>query len=287
MPCQSDLLCGVTQTSVVVVTGLAALTSSLASFLQTRGVQHEHCEASCLWRCEVTDFVHSCKFHVQVYCEEDEQQQGEVDGVTEYTVEFLRISGCPLLFSAQFQAFVSEQQQEQEGQASGGSTSVDVDVSGLAPKAMVAPQQALESFVSWAAADPAEATRAVCGLLAGQSQGQGASSSLTSSDQLSPEGILVMTLLGTLCMQHKEEDTAVAAGNGDVSSSSLPMLSLLRQLLRTRDENDLHPTSCAVLSALVDSLVPATARLTADSSRATPCEREAAVQLMEISSTSC
>jgi hypothetical protein len=271
VPCQSDLLGGMASvTSVVVVASdLEELSASVFSFLESRGVEHVHCASSGLWRCELTDFVDSCKFHVQVYCDEDDV----LEGCVEYTVEFLRISGCSLLFSAQFQSFKASQQQQ-------GKREVHVelsDVSSLAQLDLFSSQDALESLVGWVSADQATAVSAVAGLFSTS----GTSSiplSLTSDGQLSAEGITVMTLLGTLCMHFK--DAEVESTSASPSSSSLPMLSLLCLLLQLRGQNDLHPTTHTVLSTLVDSLVPATVRLTVNS-HVSACERAMAVQMME------
>lgn len=283
VPCVGDLLEGLAQTSVVVVCGLEALSVAMASFLSGRGIQHEHCAATSLWKCELTDFVGTCKFRVQVYREEE--AEAELEGCVEYTVEFLRTSGCSLLFSSQFQSYKASQQQQQQQEADfvvSCSLAPELsDVSALAPLDLSSSQCALESLVDWAGADSAQVIGAVSGLLSGQ-KGAVALMTMTCSDQLSPEGILVMTLLGTLCMQCTSTSTSSPPPSS--SSSSLPMLSLLRLLLQLRAQLDLHRTSRTVLTALVDSLVPATARLAlaAPSSQAvSACEREAAVQLME------
>jgi hypothetical protein len=270
VPSQSDLLGGMASvTSVVVVaSGLEELSAIVTAFLQAREVHHEHCAASGLWKCELTDFVDSCKFHIQIYCDEESCSES-LEGCVKYTVEFLRVAGCALLFSSQFQSFKVQQEEKVMQQKE-----ERCDVSCLAPLDLTQAQSALESLVGWVSADQAVAVGAISALFSGQS-----ASSLTSGGQLSEEGLAVMTLLGTLCMQFKEAEAAAVA-RPSCAGSALPMLSLMRLLLQLRGQNDLHSTTHAVLTALVDSLVPATARLTA-SSQASASERQAAVDIME------
>mmetsp|Transcript_12762 Transcript_12762/g.20782 ORF Transcript_12762/g.20782 Transcript_12762/m.20782 type:complete len:380 (-) Transcript_12762:2916-4055(-) len=268
VPSQSDLLGGkASVTSVVVVaSGLEELSATVMAFLQARDVHHEHCASSGLWKCELTDFVDSCKFHIQVYCDED---SSSLEGCVEYTVEFLRVAGCALLFSSQFQSFKAQQQEKEVEQKA-----ERCDVSCLAPLDLTQAQGALESLVGWVSSDQAAAVGAISGLFSGQS-----AASLTTGGQLNEEGLAVMTLLGTLCMQFMEAEASTVSCPSR-AGSALPMLSLLRLLLQLRGQNDLHSTTHAVLTALVDSLVPATARLTA-SSHASACVRKAAVEIME------
>lgn len=318
-------------TSVEMKQSLSALTTTILSFLKSRGVHFDHCEMSSQFKCGVTDFVDSCKFQIQIYSSSPslEKDQGA------FTVEFLRISGSSLLFSEEFQHFKSKQQSPAANSVTTSTDDVVLsDVTHLAAATTAlkktesegtegtgvqtqSQQAALESFVSWAGRDPAEATRAVCGLFSDHSgSGSGkkkvtndeeaalspllqmtsSSSSSAAGDQLSSEGILVMTLLGALCMHFKqqEEDTddkeeKESTAASSVSTSALPLLSLLHLLLQTRRLHSISSGSSspssplqAVLTTLIDSLTPASDKLanSTDGSVVSACERQSARHLM-------
>ena len=320
-------------TSLETNQSLSALSTTILNFLKSRGVHFEHCELSSQWKCEMTDFVDSCKFRIQVYSSApsfEEKQEA-------FTVEFLRTSGSSLLFSKEFQHFKSSEQSTRVVDGVTGSTCTQAkakevvlsDVSHLSPvveKSMnegagagagtgtqsASQQAALESFVKWASSDPAEATRAVCGLFntGGKEDTAAAvlspllqitsSSCATGSDQLSSEGILVMTLLGALCMQFKHQETGTerteieqSTATPGPSSSALPLLSLLHLLLQTRRVHSLEAGSSssalqAVLSALIESLTPASSRLANSNSdqsqsggaEVSVCEKQSAKHLL-------
>jgi hypothetical protein len=277
VPCQSDLLGGLASvTSVgIVASGLEELSALMSDFLSSCDVQYEHCAMSGLWKCEMTDYINTCRFHIQAYCDCDEVS---VEGCVEYTVEFLRMSGCTFLFSKQFQNFKSSRQEHMENVVNEGFKMDICEVNELKPLSVEVSHAALQAVTAWAEVDRASAVGAVTGIYSAHTS-TCALFSIDNTDKLSTEGILVMTLLGTLCMKFSANDQDHMV-NGH-ASSSLPMLSLLHLLLKIRTRNDLHSTTHMVLNALVDSLVPATARLTANSN-ISACERYSAMHMMEI-----
>jgi hypothetical protein len=258
------------------------------AFLKSRGVHFEHCDLSSLWRCELTDFVDSCKFNIQVYSKNED---------AEHTVEFLRLSGSSLLFSTEFQKFKCTNCCPKKATENDDITPVvDVsDVSSLTPVEMPLLQKALDSFVGWASTDPAEATRAVCGLFSSKECSESKSKSplvcLTKccGDQMSSEAVMVMTLLGTICTKYKQQYE-----QNITSSSQLPLLSLLNLLVQTkRDADSTNLPLLAVLTTLINSLKPALNSLTScqekdsstSTSSATVCEQSSAVNLLDLLSS--
>lgn len=271
LPCREVEVCGLARTSVEILeTNVESIISSVLLFLQAQeGLHFDHIEKCSLWKCEMTNFVDSCKYHIQIYsCPDDESK---------FVVEFLRISGCSLLFSSQYQSFKSQT----EGAPMKLPLCSVSDVSSLAPNDRMKSQKALEAFVNWVASGQSEATEAVCGLYANTSMGAkkvtGEGISKECDKQLNPEEIMVMTLLGATCLQYKQE----SSGGGGREKNQLPMLSLLHLLLHSRAEKDPTSTSYMVLTALVDALLPPTARLTA-CSHSNKCVKETAIQLMEM-----
>lgn len=285
VPCHSDVLGGVSKSTSVVVlaNGLDEVSHSVLQCLRANGVHFDHFEASGLWKCELTDFVDSCRFHIQVYIGDDDKVDGMLKEHNEYTVEFLRMSGCTRLFSEQFRRFKSSQHQSGEVKENLVGAEMRLERNGLENSVSLnveVSQAALEALTGWAIVDRESAVAAVVGICSDQSF----SSTLLCSDQLSTEGVMVMTLLGTLCMQFKESEDAVGSTPGlgvATGTSGLPMLSLLHLLLQIRGRNELHASTQKILTAMINSLVPATARLTANSQVST-CIRETAVHMMEI-----
>ena len=261
LPSVDDRFCGIATTSFRMNGCLEDVSSIINDFLSSRGVHYDHFNHSSLWKCEVTNMIESCKFQIQLYSKSDDI----IDNGEDYVVEFLRVSGSSLLFSAQYQHFKSENAADCEPRDPSPLLS---DVSELTNMETEKAQVALEEFVNWVSNDQSEAIQAVCGMYSKTSFGAAA------GDQLNSEEIMVMTLLGSTCMQCKEEKN-----NG--ITCPLPMLSLMNLLMRSRAENELHKTRHSVLSAMVDSLIPATARLTANSN-VSKCVRETAIQMMDI-----
>jgi hypothetical protein len=291
LPCVSDPLGGIaTTTSVEVVKTLGALTSAISSFLSSRGVHFVHCELSSLWKCQLTNFVDSCKFNIQIYSH-DEVKRGDDESAT-YSIEFLRINGCSILFSKEFQQFkLTQSETKTEDEQPIHSSSADV--SHLSPLDLSKGQDALKCFVDWASVDEKEAITAATGLFNNDGVNFPLIDSMmrTSGDsnQISEEGILCMTLLASICAQIKQQQEQCST----VKFSSISLLSILHLLLETKNEiktsrknKECFQPLLEVLSTLINSLVPATARLTAVSarnrSRVTPFERDTAVQMMEM-----
>jgi hypothetical protein len=289
LPCITDPLGGIATTSIVIVSTLGALSSVIKTFLSCRNVHYDHCELSYLWKCQMTNFVDTCKFNIQIYSH-DEEVQIDDESAT-YSVEFLRISGCSMLFSEEFREFKSSQNKDASMEKE--QTARLEDVSDLAPLDLSKGQDALKSFVDWVSTDESEAVSAVIGIF----DGNGSESPLLSSmrrnsgrsKQISEEVILSMTLLASICAQfkQKQESSSLAC------CSVLPLLSVVHLLTQTK-ENVIEATNSEnvcrplldVLSTLIDSLIPATARLTAVSSRSririSSFERETASQMMSI-----
>ena len=284
IPCVSDVLGGVATTSVEIESSLAAISSSIVQFLQSRGIHNEYCELSSLWRCQKTDFVDDCKFNIQVYIHGSEPKN--IDEVDTYTIEFLRISGSPLLFSKEFHTFKSTDIAQPE--------TVISNISSLAPIDLSKSQEALKSFLDWASSAESDAVSAVTGIFKSIESNCPLLEVMTQQsecqERMSEEGILAMTLMASICAQFKqyqEKTTSVK------SSSSLPLLSMLHLLLQTKmkvqqtwNEESCKSALLQVLSTLIDSLIPATARLTAATSRyrstVSPFERDTASQMMEM-----
>lgn len=287
LPRVCDPLGGIAATSLVIVSTLTALSSGIKTFLASRGVHHEHCELSYLWKCQMTNFVDSCKFNIQIYSHDEEAEDAEAT----YSVEFLRISGCSRLFSKEFREYKSSQndlstEKEQSVQPR--------DVSDLAPLDLSNGQEALKAFVDWVSTDESEAVSAVIGFFVGG----GAESPLVNSmmrssgksKQINEEVILSMTLLASICAQFKQKQEK----SSSAPASALPLLSVVHLLARTKESIKVLPNSnkdsCRplldVLSTLIDSLTPATARLTAVSSHSrsqiSAFERETASQMMSL-----
>jgi hypothetical protein len=203
------------------------------------------------------------------------------------------------MFSAEFQKFkVAESPSDLSSQNL--PTLLLSDVSELAPVMDISKSQdVLKAMLDWVATNEAEAVGAVMGLFSGVngSDGDIMSSLLKlvanhsgATDQLSEEGVLAMTLLASLCAQFKQKQEGQHPVN---SSSSLPLLSLLHLLLQTKKEiqcsSHIQPfmsTFLDVLTTLINSLIPATARLTAVTSRhrtnVSQFERDTAVQMMDM-----
>lgn len=251
LPCTTDVLEGLAVTSITVTMTRSAIAEAILAFLNGRNVCFEYSEMSSSWKCEMTDGIDVCKFSIQIY---SQPQSG-------FSVEFLRQAGSPLLFSKEFRDF--------KHSYLNSSPDTDNIIVGTLPGAIKPPidmsvsQSTLASLVAYSAVAPEEAAAAVCGILSPSSSDipHLNKSDLLSGDALSPEGIMVMTLLGSMCVQFKDS----AQCDGDVpvmpSKSMMSLLSLLRLLLLVRDQQQQSSTLRTVLATLIDSLVPATARV--------------------------
>lgn len=263
VPCEEEEIGGVSVTSFHVQMSLESLSASLLSFLNAKDIHFEHFGHCGLWKCDFTDLMDACKFRIQVYT--------SGGGEESFLIEFLRTSGCAKLFGAQFRACRDELCPSMPRQQQTMVAAVVSNMpSTLAVEDLTVAQASLDSFLSWLSSDQLEASRAVIRLLAASP----IQSSQQSSEKLNQEDIMRMTLLGAACMQCRE---SLPSHRED----SLAMLSLLSQLQKSLAK---HASSSSmirkVLTTMVDSLIPAAARITA-SPMAAKCVRASAVRLMD------
>lgn len=258
IPHEDMELCGISATtSFTLHISVESVTSEIISFLESRHIHFDFAPHCLTWKCESKNSSESCKFRVQVYA---------TALASEFTVEFLRLSGSPLLFSNFFRTIKSQLLTPSEAVTE---VVVTQKLEAVVPADVSDTQKSVEAIVSWASSDLPEATRVVSNLLS--------NSALWTSptpDVLGPVDIMTLTLLGSICVKCKEEQS--------VTVDQLPMLSLLDLLLKARASAPRGSVMHSVLSTLIDSLIPMTARLSL-SQQASDVVRETATSLMEMS----